>query len=171
MGLVVLLLLALAGWLILTGRLQRMTMTDGLMLGLAIVGAIMAAKGQGLIGGGALALAGMHGWRRMAAKARLRRPAQTTAQNPTPATATPDREEESLAEARALLGLDATADADAIRAAHRRLIAKNHPDVGGTQALAEKINDARTILLRHVNENNRSHLSPSGSPQEPTGTP
>ena len=170
MGFLVLLLLALAGWLILTGRLQRMTMTDGLMLGLAIVGAIMAAKGQGLIGGGALTLAGLHGWRRMAAGVRPRRRARTAARNPAPPAAAPDREEDRLAEARALLGLAAGADAEAIRAAHRRLIAKNHPDVGGTQALAEKINDARSILLRHVDENNRSHPSASGSPQEPTGT-
>jgi len=168
MSLIVLLLLALAGWLILTGRLQRMTMTDGLMLGLAIVGAIMAAKGQGLLGGGALAIAALHGWRRLTGKSRARRrangpPPRATAPSP-PAT-----EPASLAEARALLGLDEDADEEAIRAAHRRLIAKNHPDVGGTQALAEKINDARAILLRHATENKRSHLSSSGFPQEPTG--
>lgn len=179
MGLLVLLLLALAGWLILTGRLQRMTMTDGLMLGLAIVGAIMAAKGQSLSGGGALAIAALHGWRRLAGKARARRRAASASPGPIPPRFDPRRaapslpppaEPAGLAEARALLGLDESADEDAIRAAHRRLIAKNHPDVGGTQALAEKINDARAILLRHAAENKRSHLSPSGFPQEPTGS-
>ncbi|MGE4430006.1 MAG: molecular chaperone DnaJ [Sphingobium sp.] len=169
MGLLALLLLALAGWLILTGRLQRMTMTDGLMLGLAIVGAIMATKGQSLPGGGALALAGLHGWRRLFRSGRDRRAAQGKPSR-APASAPPAPNRQELAEALALLGLNEDADEDAVRAAHRRLIAKNHPDVGGTQALAEKINDARTILLRHLLENKRSHLSPSGSPQEPTGS-
>lgn len=169
MGFLALLLLALAGWLILTGRLQRMTMTDGLMLGLAIVGAMLAAKGQPLFGGGALAIAALHGWRRLLRNGRGRRAARAgTSSAP---VAPPSRtEQERLAEARALLGLDETADEEAIRAAHRRLIAKNHPDVGGTQALAEKINDARTILLRHAVEKKRSHFSPSDSPQEPTGS-
>ncbi len=165
MGLLALLLLALAGWLILTGRLQRLTMTDGLMLGLAIVGAILAARGQSLFGGGALALAGLHGWRRLAAKGRADTAAAHTPVSPSRALSPA----EQLEEARALLGLDDNADEEAIRAAHRRLIAKNHPDVGGTEALAEKINDARRILLRHAQENKRSHLSPSDFPQDPTG--
>lgn len=167
MGLLALLLLALAGWLILTGRLQRLTMTDGLMLGLAIVGAILAARGQSLFGGGALALAGLHGWRRLIAKGKAgAKPAAAQASAPPPRTISPTNQ---LEEARALLGLDDNADEEAIRSAHRRLIAKNHPDVGGTEALAEKINDARRILLRHAQENKRSHLSPSDFPQDPTG--
>lgn len=175
MGLLALLLVALAGWLILTGRLQRMTMTDGLMLGLAIIGAMLAAKGQPLFGGGALAIAGLHGWRRLlrGGNGRGRRAGRAgiTATSATaPASPPAPTRQEQLAEALALLGLTADADEEAIRAAHRRLIAKNHPDVGGTQALAEKINDARTILLRHCVENKKPHLSPSGSPQKPTGS-
>lgn len=54
-----------------------------------------------------------------------------------------------LAEARALLGVDADAGSDAIAAAHRRLIARNHPDAGGTAALASRINAARDLLLAH----------------------
>ena len=53
-----------------------------------------------------------------------------------------------LAEARALLGLSLGADREAIVAAHRRLIARNHPDSGGTQALAARLNAARDLLLR-----------------------
>jgi len=51
------------------------------------------------------------------------------------------------AEARAILGLPASADNDAIRAAHRRLIAAVHPDRGGSAELARRINLARDTLL------------------------
>ena len=53
----------------------------------------------------------------------------------------------ALTEAYALLGLPSDADRDAIVAAHRRLIARNHPDQGGTQALAARLNVARDLLL------------------------
>lgn len=51
-------------------------------------------------------------------------------------------------EARAVLGVDAAADADAIRAAHRRLVAAVHPDKGGSTDLTRRINAARDVLLR-----------------------
>lgn len=51
-------------------------------------------------------------------------------------------------EARAILGVDRTADADAIRAAHRRLVAAVHPDRGGSVELARRINAARDVLLK-----------------------
>lgn len=51
-------------------------------------------------------------------------------------------------EARRLLGIDPGADAEAIRAAHRRLIARVHPDSGGSEELAQKINMARDLLLK-----------------------
>ena len=54
----------------------------------------------------------------------------------------------ALAEARDLLGLPLGADREAIVAAHRRLIARNHPDSGGTDALAARLNAARDLLLR-----------------------
>ena len=50
-------------------------------------------------------------------------------------------------EAREILGVDASADAAAIKAAHRRLIAKMHPDQGGSDWLAERVNRARDLLL------------------------
>ena len=52
------------------------------------------------------------------------------------------------AEARAVLGVDARADADAIRAAHRRLVSAVHPDKGGSADLTRRINAARDLLLR-----------------------
>ncbi|GGE84493.1 hypothetical protein GCM10011404_16530 [Sphingomonas prati] len=50
-------------------------------------------------------------------------------------------------EALALLELPIGADADRIRAAHRRLIARVHPDAGGTADLARRVNLARDTLL------------------------
>ncbi|MGN6269942.1 MAG: J domain-containing protein [Sphingomonas sp.] len=50
-------------------------------------------------------------------------------------------------EARAVLGVAPDADAEAIRAAHRRLIAAVHPDRGGSAELTRRINLARDSLL------------------------
>ncbi len=52
------------------------------------------------------------------------------------------------AEARAVLGVSASADAETIRTAHRRLIATVHPDVGGSAELTRQINAARDVLLK-----------------------
>ncbi|MEN0073788.1 MAG: hypothetical protein AAGC69_05360 [Paracraurococcus sp.] len=50
-------------------------------------------------------------------------------------------------EALAVLGLAEGADAAAIRAAHRRLMRAAHPDQGGSDWLAARINQARDALL------------------------
>ena len=53
----------------------------------------------------------------------------------------------SVAEARDVLGVDATASREEIEAAYRDLIVKNHPDHGGTDWIAAQLNQARDILL------------------------
>lgn len=54
------------------------------------------------------------------------------------------------AEARALLGLEPGAGLEQIREAHRRLIARVHPDAGGSAELATKVNAARDALVEEL---------------------
>ena len=55
-----------------------------------------------------------------------------------------------LDEARAVLGVGPDADAEEVRAAHRRLLAGVHPDRGGSAHLTARINAARDVLLRRL---------------------
>lgn len=141
MGMFALALAAVAIWLIWTGKLQRMTAKDGMALGAALVGAVLAAKGKPVIGAPLLIGAALFFAKQGNAKAKVKvrkRPA---------APASPPQADADVAKARALLGVGPDADAPTIRAAHRRLIASVHPDKGGTEALAAQINAARDLLL------------------------
>jgi len=53
----------------------------------------------------------------------------------------------TVEEAYAILGLPPGADAAAIKAAHHRLMKQLHPDHGGTDYFAAKLNRARDVLL------------------------
>jgi DnaJ family protein C protein 19 len=54
------------------------------------------------------------------------------------------------AEARRLLGVGEGATIDEVREAHRRLIAKVHPDAGGSAELATRVNAARDALVNEL---------------------
>ena len=51
-------------------------------------------------------------------------------------------------QAYSILGLQADASTDEIRAAHKRLQRATHPDAGGSTYLAAQINAARDLLLK-----------------------
>lgn len=60
---------------------------------------------------------------------------------------TPNNGTMSHDEALKVLGLKRGASTDDIREAHKRLIKQNHPDQGGSDYLASKVNRAKDVLL------------------------
>lgn len=97
-------------------------------------GAALAAMRGSWLMGSVLATAGL--W--LATGARQREPA--------PRPAPP--EGMSQAEARRILGVGPTASDEDVQAAWRRLMARAHPDAGGSEGLAERLNQARDRLLK-----------------------
>jgi hypothetical protein len=53
----------------------------------------------------------------------------------------------SRAEALSVLGLEEPATPEEITAAHKRMILRAHPDQGGSDYLAAKVNEAKGVLL------------------------
>ncbi len=117
------LILALA-WL--SGRLRGVTLDDAIAGLVFLLGLSLLAKGSVLPGAALMALGLLYGGIRRGRFAQKRMP---------------------LDDARRLLGVSEGANADEIRAAHRRLIARAHPDAGGTEELAQRINAARDALI------------------------
>ena len=138
MSLVWLALAAIAVWALV--RLGRQTerrgqghwrVTATLFSAVLIAGAVLlAARGSWLL---AAALAGAGLWLTVASRQR----------SPAPRT-----EAMSAAEARSLLGVSADATPQQINAAWKRLMARAHPDQGGTEGLASRLNAARDRLLK-----------------------
>lgn len=135
MTLLGLLVAGVLGWLLVTGRLAWPSARQVAALVLALVGGAIAARGRVLIGGG-MAVLGLL-WL-------ARAPVRPKAPPTTPIGLAGDAQ---AREALELLGLPLDADRAAVIDAHRRLITRNHPDAGGTEALARNINAARDYLL------------------------
>ena len=60
----------------------------------------------------------------------------------------------TIEEACKILGVDKNASKEEIIEAHRNLIQKNHPDRGGSDYIATKINQAKDFLLKNLNKGN-----------------
>ena len=129
----VLILLAAGGLLYAwaTGRLKGFTYEDGIAALVFLLGLRLLATGKVLPG--AALMAGAILW------AAYRRPQKRVLSSM------------PVDEARALLGVGPEASLADIRAAHRRLIARVHPDAGGSTELAHKVNAARDTLVTELN--------------------
>lgn len=59
--------------------------------------------------------------------------------------------EMTRAEAALILGIRQSAPKEKIRLAHRRIMLLNHPDNGGSDYMASKINEAKDVLVKDLN--------------------
>lgn len=154
MTILLLVALALVVWAWRKGQLRRLRFGDVAAVAVALIGLGLLRRGEA--GPALLALAGpaFWIWRRTWLARRARRIGQGAQARPA------GRAERK---ARDLLELPRHADEAMIRAAHRRLIARVHPDAGGTAELARRVNQARDILL--------ARLAATGEPDRPAGVP
>lgn len=129
MNFLVLLVLVALVWALATDRIRMPDNRQGVALALGAVGLVLLGRGKPVAAAGLLAAgAALWPWtRRLSTLPSMR-----------------------VDEARALLGVPPDADAETIRAAHRRLIAQTHPDRGGTEELARRINLARDTALSAI---------------------
>lgn len=106
------------------------------VLGAVLMAAAVVAASHGAwIGAGAAALGGLY----LIVSSRLRPVSRPPAGS---------REGLSEGEARSILGVSAQASEADIQAAWRRLMARVHPDQGGAEGLAARLNEARDRLLK-----------------------
>ena len=130
MGGILLLGLVALGWAWITGRLQLLILQDWAAALVALLGLRLLVGGQALAA--AVLLAGAGVWA-------ARRIAETRGVEPMTAE-----------DARAVLGVGSTATPQEIAQAHRRLIARVHPDRGGSEELASRVNVARDTLIAEL---------------------
>ncbi|NJC42131.1 hypothetical protein GGQ87_002426 [Brevundimonas alba] len=138
MSLIWLALAAIAVWALV--RLGRQTerrgqghwrVTATLFSAVLIAGAVLLASRGSWFTAAALGGAGL--WLTVASRQR---------------TTPPRTEAMTAAEARSLLGVAASATPQEINTAWKRLMARAHPDQGGTEGLASRLNAARDRLLK-----------------------
>jgi hypothetical protein len=137
MALLVVLLAGFGLWFWL-GKRRKKIPALWLGIGGTIAGAVLVAKGMPVVG--ALVATGSGLWLRygeMLMRGGSARP---------PAAGAPA--EIDRAQAAELLGVAPDADREEILVAYRRLMARNHPDAGGSVGLAARINAARDLLLK-----------------------
>jgi hypothetical protein len=105
---------------------------------------LLLLSGRGAQALGGLVLVGPLLWRKW-----HQRSAGFGAFGPTGTPPPPPRQSSSMSrqEAYEVLGLKPGADEDAIHTAHRRLMRTAHPDAGGSDWLASRVNQARDVLL------------------------
>ena len=118
------------GWAWWTGRLKGFTYEDGIAAALFLLGMRLMTTGRMLPG--AVLMAGAILW-----AARRRRQLSNSSM--------------AIDDARKLLGVGPEASLAEIRDAHRRLISKVHPDTGGSEELANRVNVARDTLVAEMN--------------------
>ncbi len=118
------------GWAWWTGKLRGYTYEDGVALAVFLLGLRLMTTGKVLPG--AVLMAGAILW-----AAHRRRKLSSSAM--------------PVEDARKLLGVKPEASLAEIRDAHRRLIARVHPDAGGSEELANRVNVARDTLVAEMN--------------------
>jgi hypothetical protein len=137
MALLIALIVAALGWAVWKGKLSRQQLPP-ILLGLA--GAFLAARGNLIIGVAAIGVAvtwyrGLT-WRLFGTRAK-------------------QSDQYGIDKARFMLGVSRFDNAERIRERHRTLIAKNHPDTGGSEDRARELNEARDLLLRDLQDKAR----------------
>jgi hypothetical protein len=134
MGLIIALIVATLGFAVWKGKLRPQQLPPIL---LGIGGAFLAARGNLLIGVIAIGVAvtwyrGLT-WRLFGTRAR-------------------QSDQYAIDEARFMLGVSRFDNEASIRERHAALIAKNHPDTGGSEERAKELNAARDLLLRDLRD-------------------
>jgi DnaJ family protein C protein 19 len=130
----VILLILLAGgiavWAWKSGQVRALRFGDVAAAVAALCGIRLFGHGEAPLGIAALAGAGWWAWLRTRSQAAV-------GEGPAP----------SLADARSILDVPVGADRATIEQAHRRIIGRVHPDLGGSTELARRVNGARDILI------------------------